>query len=1131
MERKKSKVKFVNLHGHSTFSVFDGLGYPGEHMDFAYENGSDALALTDHGTMSGFSYQFFHSKKMKKEGKNFKPIYGCEVYYVESLDEWKKVYEESKKNKKSKIKNEIELSIEDEEASKKAEKNFLKKRSHLILLAATDKGLKNLFKIVSLSYQKENFYKFPRIDFEILKKYSEGLIVSSACLGGLFAKIYWEKREEGYQAVQDEMERVASSFKEVFQDRFYGELQWNGYKEQHELNKHVINCCSKLGIELISTADSHYPRPELSFDRDVYKMFGYYSKKQDIDMEEQKTKKSLCELYPKNGDEMWESYKRYSGECGFSYDDDLVKKSIENTHRIAFQQIQNVEPDTSIKLPEFLFETEDSDLLLEKLTREGLKKLGKLNKKYEERLKTELKVIKDQNFSKYFLTMNEIAKFASERQLTGCGRGSAAGSLISYSLGITQVDPLKYGLLFSRFLRSDAKGMPDIDFDCSNPMELKEELIKQWGENNVIPISNFNKLKLKSLIKDIARLYKVPFSDVNKVTSVMIEEATPQAKIDNDIKSGVYNPSFEEVVKYSPTLQKFFRKYPEIEERVNALQGQIRSCSRHAGGCLIAQDLDSHMPLINNGGVTQTPWSEGQDVRHLEPLGFIKFDILGLSSLRMFEDCIRMILKKKGEDNSFSSIRKFYDENMHPDHIDLDDQNVYKNIYHKDSFAGIFQFTESGAQNFCLQVKPKSIIDLASITSICRPGPLAANVHRQYLKAKEDPSSISYLHPILKDITEDTYGFLIFQEQIAMIAHKMGKNISLDEGNKLRKLLTKKGTGSAAKEKKNIYDKFIIGCDEKGIGERKANELWELLEYFNGYGFNLSHAVCYSIVSYQCAWLMTYFQDEWMAAFLQKESDKPDKMEKAINIVKSLGYKITPPDVNTSGKSWEAASDKTLLQPLTTIKGVAEQAVENIIEARPFKKLEDLLFSEKIIHRKVNKKVLDALARSGALNSIIDDRFKNLKHFWKSVVENKPKSIKKLNENIENFKEVDDFSKEEYISFKMTLTGSYPAFDILSKRKIEKLEEMKVPSIGNYNKLLKICWFIVKDFFFKKTKNNKDYMVVVVTDHNNNERIIRCWGVNPKIDVLSKHTAYMSKLDKNNFGFSSYGINKSWVKI
>ena len=296
----------------------------------------------------------------------------------------------------------------------------------------------------------------------------------------------------------------------------------------------------------------------------------------------------------------------------------------------------------------------------------------------------------------------------------------------------------------------------------------------EWGQDSVVPISNWNTLQLRSLIKDVGKLYGIPYTEVNETTSVMVKEATGPAKEKHGITAGMYTPTFEECLEFSETLQKFLAKYPEVGKHIKALQGQVRSASRHAGGVIVSENISNFMPLINSGGVIQTPWSEGQNVRHLEPLGFIKFDILGLATLRIIENSISRILRKQGQANpTFVDIKAFYDANLHPSKINFDDQKVYEHVFHDGRWVAVFQFAEKGAQEFCKKVKPKSIIDLSAITSIYRPGPLSAHVDDNYAKAKEDPASIKYIHPVVKDITEETFGFLIFQEQIALIAHKL----------------------------------------------------------------------------------------------------------------------------------------------------------------------------------------------------------------------------------------------------------------------------------------------------------------------------------------------------------------------
>ena len=1135
----KNKIPFVGLHAHSVAgSIFDAIGYPGEHIDYAYENGMDALALTDHGNMNGLPHQVMHVKKMRSEGKDFKPIFGVEAYFLPSLEDWQKEYEsakEDKKKRKTLSKDVTATTVEDEEASKKQTRNLLNRRRHLILLAQDQEGLNNLFSLISESFGPNNYYRYPRIDYTTLKKYSKGVIGASACLGGVYAGNYWENRDNGELAVLEAMRETTRQMVGIYGDRWYGELQWNSVPEQHALNKYIIQMHHEFGIKLISTSDSHYPNPSAWKDRELYKRLGWLGKSRPDYMNGELpdgVEEIGYELYPRNGDQMWEAYKKYSADCGVEYDDDLILESITETHRIAHQRIDDFMPNNEVKLPDFVVPAgETADSALRKFCFEGLRSKGlHANSDYTSRLEQELDTISDRGFSKYFLTMNQISIKANEKMVTGPGRGSAAGSLVAYVLNITQVDPIKYDLQFSRFLRADATDYPDIDYDVADSMELKETLIGEWGQDKVAPISNWNTLQLKSLVKDISKFYGIPFSEVNEVTSAMMKEAIGPAKQKHNIKTGIYAPTFEEVMEFSITLQSFLHKYPHVKTHVEALYGQVRSCSRHAGGIVVGENLNSRMPLINSGGVRQTPWSEGQNVRHLEPMGFIKFDVLGLSTLKMIDGAIRHILKRhEGIENpTFEDIKAYYDKNLHPDVMNFNDQKVYRNIFHNGKWAGIFQFTETGAQRFCQQVKPTSLIDLAAITSIYRPGPLGAKVHESYVEMRNNPQRMKFINEEHQAITEETYGFLIFQEQIAMLAHTLGEDISLDEGNMLRKVLTKKGTGKEAKVKNELHSKFIKGCLTNGLTTAAAERMWETFEYFSGYGFNKSHAVSYCIISFQCAWLLNYYPSEWTAAFLDKEPET--RKERAINIAKSLKFNIREIDINSSGRVWEISEDgKTLIQPLSSVKGLGDAAITQILNNRPFSTIEEFLFNESITYSKLNKKALDVLCRCGALEPLVDDRFTGGKHFWAATCIARPRKPKNLLENIEMFAEEGDFSDEEKIAYLVELTGVFPFNKVMKSEIYSQLNEAHIPPIANYDpELCEVVWFIPRKVVPKVTKNGKEYWVIEVIDDTNTLTRVRCWGVKP-YDRIQINRPYMAKLEYNEkWGFSTRSLRRNF---
>jgi len=394
------------------------------------------------------------------------------------------------------------------------------------------------------------------------------------------------------------------------------------------------------------------------------------------------------------------------------------------------------------------------------------------------------------------------------------------------------------------------------------------------------------------------------------------------------------------------------------------------------------------------------------------------------------------------------------------------------------------------------------------------------------VEAKEHPQRISYLSPEARAITEETFGFLIFQEQIALLAHKLG-GLTLDEGNMLRKVLTKKGTGKGSVKGK-LHNKFIKGCVSKGIERDEAQALWDKFEFFSGYGFNKSHAVSYSIISYQCAWLWNYYPAEWMAAFLDKEPET--RKEKAINIAKRFGFDIAPLDLNKSGVVWEISEDgKTLIQPLTSIKGLGAAAIEQILANRPICSAEELLFNENITYSKLNKKSLDALCRGGALDNIVDDRFTGRKHFWSACVVDRPKNLKKLGENIETYRPEGDFTEEEVIQFKTDLTGVFPINLVISDETVQRLQDKFIPPVSEFDQELQVCWFIPRKVVARKTKKGKDYWIVEVIDSNNQLTKIRCWGVKPERDKIHLNRPYMARLNYDeNWGFSTFAVGKTF---
>ena len=860
--------RFVSLHSHSTFSVYDGLGYPSDHIDFVLSEaqGMDAWALTDHGNGNGLAHARAHELKMKKQGKKFRQLYGVEFYFVPSIKQWQKDYDDHKQSVKDaksseeaikkgtevvEIDADVESSglvIEDEDETKSY--NFLqdewKRRYHLVVIAKNRKGLNNLFTLVKRSY-KEGFYRYPRIDFDMLKEHGEGLHVSTACLGGIFSNriLRGNAHNLSREEIQKDLFELTDRFVDCVGSNFNLELQFNKLDKQHIVNDYIIEHHKLSGIPIISTADSHYPSPDAWQARELYKKLGWLGKKDGMTLPDFQDLK--CELYPKNAQQMWDEFMNaYPTYDFYKGNEELVKSSIERTHDIVWNEFEDTWVDTTAKLPTISVPNKTpfqhlTDLVKDSLVSHNLHE----NKVYVDRAKEELSDIKYLGHEAYFITMYEIFKKAEQKTLLGPARGSGGGSLVNYLLGITQLDPIPYNLLWSRFLGRHRVNWPDIDTDAGDRDELINAARELYGDDSVIPVSNFNTLKLKSLIKDIAKFHGVPYDEVNAVTGPLQDQVMSLAR-DEDIEKSVFVLTHEDCLKYSPEYKEFMEKYPAVGDHIAKLFMQNRSIGRHAAGVIIAEadDLAQNMPIVGVRGELQTPWSEGMNFRNLEDNGFLKFDFLGLTLLKDVENCIYRILKKQGNPNpTFLDAKAFFDKHLNCRTHKQDDPKVWKHVYHDGHFAGVFQFTNAGARQFSLEAKPENIEELAALTAIYRPGPLKANVHRKYVKAKENKNSIKYDHPIIEEILGPTFGFVTFQEQFMLLAQKLA-GFDPGESDKLRKTLVKKSLdslGAKVNEKVVAKEKFIKGAKElNGVPENIATKLWEEIEFFSVYGFNKS---------------------------------------------------------------------------------------------------------------------------------------------------------------------------------------------------------------------------------------------------------------------------------------------------
>jgi len=683
--------------------VFDGLGPPTQHIDFVMKNGMNAWALTDHGHMNGFAQAYLYSEKLHKAGKEFKFIPGVEAYIHPDLNQWrseknksdelaldaKKAKAEAKKNKE-KIKTEIKeeeisddvidtsnnaLTIENEDETKSNKIfNPINRRHHLVMLPKTSRGLQKLFKLVSMGYL-EGFYRFPRIDLKMIKEIDNGegdLILSSACIGGHVAwEIFNQLREYKFESLNatllDDhsiMNRLLNSIGNIYdqytdavgKDNYFLEIQFNKLPSQDVVNRAIIEFAKREGItkQLVATADSHYPGPDLWKHREMYKKLGYLNYANIGPETLPKSKNELkADLYPKNAEQMWDEYQNSKSRESF-YDkencDQIVSSAIERSYDIAHNLIEKIEFDKSYKYPSKAVPEgkKPFNILVEKC-KEGLKakKLDE-NQEYIDRLKYELSVIKKLDNANYFVTLARALELSREVCLLGVARGSSGGSLVAYLMGITDLDPIKYGCQFERFMSLTRVGAPDIDCDVGDRDAVIDVLRKEFGYNNVIPISNYNQFKVKSLIKDLARFYGVPFEEANEATKTVEQEVRKATQKHGDDKN-LFVLTFDDAMKYSPSFASFIEKYPQIAESMNVLFKEQRSLGRHAGGVCILDNAVEDMPLIVNSGEPQTPWVEGVGGKTLEPLGIIKYDLLGLETMRLISDTIKRVLKNKVE--------------------------------------------------------------------------------------------------------------------------------------------------------------------------------------------------------------------------------------------------------------------------------------------------------------------------------------------------------------------------------------------------------------------------------------------------------------------------------------------------
>jgi DNA polymerase III subunit alpha len=902
-------MSFAHLHLHTEFSLLDGASRPDQLAKKVAQLGMPACAITDHGNMFG-AVEFYNS--MKKEG--VKPIIGCEMYVAYGSRFEKAGSEDS--------------AVDD--FSSMARTAGAGSNNHLIVLAQNDTGYKNLVKLVSAGFT-EGFYYKPRIDKEILRDHREGLIVLSSCLKG---EVSQNLAAGNYGAARD----AALQFKEILgADNYFLEIQDHGIPDQQKIVPLMAQLAEEVGLRMVATNDSHYLNKDDAFAHEVLLCIGTGKTISD----EKRMKFYSDDFYVKGPDEMRRIFKDYP-------------EAIENTMRIA----DRVKVSLEVKghhLPKFpVPETHDIASYFTQVARAGLdmrmKSMAHLfaakRKKYEvaaywDRLELEIEIIKTMGFPGYFLVVWDFIKYAKDNGIpVGPGRGSAAGSLVAYSLGITDVDPLQYDLLFERFLNPERISMPDIDIDfCMNNRGRVIEYVRQkYGKENVAQIITFGTMAAKSVVRDVGRVLGIPYGNVDKLAKTI--PAGPEVTIESAKKD---SPALMDAIRNDADLAKVI----EIGSR---LEGLSRHAGMHAAGVVITPEpVTNYVPLYRTNRdeiVTQF------DMRIVEKMGLLKMDFLGLRTLTVIDDAIRSAESETGEKIDITK-------------VELDDPEVYR-LFQEGRTKGVFQFESGGMVDLLRKARPTQFEDLAALNALYRPGALDAGMVDEYVRRKNGTSKAKYLVPVMKDVLEETYGVIVYQEQVMQIAQKVAA-YSLGQADLLRKAMGKKDVAVMAAER----GKFVDGAATNGYDKKKANEIFDYIEPFARYGFNKSHSVAYALVAYHTAWLKVHYPRHFMAALMSSEMDKTDSVVKFIHESSQMGIKVLPPDVNESNKFFTVVGPNIRFG-LGAVKGVGESAIESVLEARhSVGRFTSLLgFCEQVDLRACNKKVLEALVKSGSFDFI-----------------------------------------------------------------------------------------------------------------------------------------------------------------
>ncbi|WP_291952615.1 DNA polymerase III subunit alpha [Campylobacter sp.] len=1090
--------QFTHLHLHTEYSLLDGANKLKELAKTLKSQGATSVAMTDHGNMFG-AIDFY--KTMKAEG--IKPIIGLEAY----------------------------LHNHDDLSDKSSRQRF-----HLCLYAKNEIGYKNLMFLSSQSYI-HGLYYYPRINKKILEKHKEGLICSSACLQG---EINWHLNTnnernikfgaKGYEGAKE----AAMWYKKVFGDDFYLEIMRHGIGDQKFIDESILKLSKELDIKIIATNDTHYTFKERAAAHEVFMCIAMGVKLDDPG----RLRHEVHEFYVKTPEQMSELFAD-------------IPEAIENTQEVAnkcnlelklgdptppnFKFTREYAKKYNLKLieegKEFSFENDD--IVFEYLCKKGLEERLQFidenkHKEYKARLELEINIIKNMKFSGYMLIVHDFIIAAKEKDIpVGPGRGSAAGSLVSYCLKITDLDPIPFNLLFERFLNPERVSMPDIDIDfCQDRRgEVIDYVIDKYGSEKVAQVITFGKLLAKGVIRDVARVCDMSISDADALAKLVPEEL----KI-----------TLDKAYEQEPKIAEFInshQKGQQVWDFAKALEGLNRNAGMHAAGVVISNEpLWNKTPLFRQSKNDERHLVTQYSKEYLEDVDLIKFDFLGLKTLTVIDNAIKLIKRR-------------YNKDVIWEKIDVNDAKVYKTIQSGNTL-GIFQIESSGMQSLNARLKPERFEDLIAVLALFRPGPLGSGMVDDFIEIKHGRKAATYAFDDLKPILENTYGIIVYQEQVMQIVQKIG-GFSLGGADNVRRAMGKK--------KKEILDnlkaEYLEGAKRQGYDEKKADDLFELILKFAEYGFNKSHSAAYALIAFQTAYLKTYYPSEFMAALLTSEESNVDKVAKYIEEMKRMDIKLLPPNINKAQREFSAIKlddgSEAIIYGLGAIKSVGIPAIENIIAVRSEGGFSDFNhFVSLIDPSKINKKTIESLIKAGAFDEFkytrkcLIDNLELISEMSKKIAEVKRNSTASLfgedeiagDIKVEIRESKDEFELMEKLNYEKEMLGIYVSGHPLDKfalqmQGIDYYKSVDFEELKNEGEILSIGK--IEDFKSLMSKNGKRYAKAVILDLYSSFEIIIFEAQVEKIEKIFKENqdevfAFLLRY-KNNESDLSFNLNEIYT--